>query len=208
MFNLFKPVFKLTLLEKVQFVDREHTAELLLKHIDEDVLPEFLGGKRRDSKGNPKCSEFLRFGGKIPEEYYLCHRPLLLPSDPGASSVVIGARSCFNYSVVVQKPGSRLSIEFRTEGASIYIIMLYRKFGPDPNVLDIPASDEYLDEKAEKSNVQLVSPGLRVQSHFAPVEDKCTAPWPGIYIFKFDNTSSWFMSKRLIYRIRVLEPEL
>ncbi|KFM66442.1 SEC14-like protein 2, partial [Stegodyphus mimosarum] len=195
------------MLKKIEIVSSESTAELLLKYIDEDVLPEFLGGKRRDSKGDPMCKEFLRFGGRIPEKYYRSNRHPLLSSDPGTSSRPIAAKSCFNFPVVVRKPGSKISLEFRTEGGSISFLILYRKFAPDTEILDLPTSDENLNEKDENSYFQAVIPAFRMQTHFAPVDEKIKAPWTGVYVFKFSNSSSWFMSRRLIYRIKLIEPE-
>ncbi|XP_035213012.1 SEC14-like protein 2 isoform X2 [Stegodyphus dumicola] len=206
-YNILKPIIRDDMLKKIEIVSSESTAELLLKYIDEDVLPEFLGGKRRDSKGDPMCKEFLRFGGRIPEKYYLSNRHPLLSSDPGASSRLISAKSCFNFPVVVRKPGSKISLEFRTEGGSISFIILHRKFGPDTEILDLPTSDENLNEKDENSSFQAVISAFRVQTHLAPVDEKIKAPWTGVYVFKFSNSSSWFMSRRLIYRIKLIEPE-
>ncbi|XP_054716763.1 SEC14-like protein 2 [Uloborus diversus] len=58
-FNFLKPIFRPTLLEKIQVISKHQTRELLLKYIDEDVLPAFLGGKRVDSNGDPRCGELL-----------------------------------------------------------------------------------------------------------------------------------------------------
>ncbi|XP_035213010.1 SEC14-like protein 2 [Stegodyphus dumicola] len=207
LYNLLKPILRGPLLQKVQVVSKEATPEILLKYVDEDVLPEFLGGKRRDSKGNPMCIEFLRFGGQIPEDYYLSNHVTLSLSDPSALSVVIGARSYFNYPVVVPKPGSIISIEFRTEEGNIFFKIMYRKVGQNPEICDLSLSNENLIAKDEQCEVQLSSPELQMQCHISPVDYKFKAPWSSVYIFKFDNTSSWFTSKRLIYRIKLIESD-
>ncbi|XP_054717176.1 SEC14-like protein 2 [Uloborus diversus] len=198
---------KLKLLQKIRVVSREHTATMLLKYIDEDVLPAFLGGKKCDSSGNPMCTEFLKFGGRIPEKYYLRNRPPLLSTDPGVMSVWVAPRSVFNYSVVVREPRSKIRIEYRYENGSVDTKMLFRPFGPNPDELDLPAADEYLDEDDPKCNARFVSPAIRVQGHLTPVEEACIAPWPGIYIFQFNNSYSWFTSRRIIFRIKSIPLE-
>ncbi|GFS75474.1 SEC14-like protein 4, partial [Nephila pilipes] len=206
-FNFLKPIFRHTFLQNIYVVSKENTPDLLLKYIDEDVLPVFLGGKKVDSNGDPMCREFLRFGGLVPEEYYLSHRPPLLPSHPGAESVYIAAKSVYNHPLVVVSPNSRLHIEIRTEGGSINTTVLFRELGPDLKNPDIPPSNVYLDEHNETSRVKLISPCVKLQTHLSPVDVYCNAPWPGIYIFRFDNTCNWLNSRRLIIRFEILPPK-
>ncbi|GFY43184.1 SEC14-like protein 2 [Trichonephila inaurata madagascariensis] len=206
-YNMFKPILRLSVIQKLQVVSKEHVGEVLLKYIDEDVLPVFLGGKRVDSSGNPRCTEFLRFGGKVPERYYVTNRCLLSPSDAGVTDVWIPARGAFNYSIVVQKPRTRFHVQYQTENGSIHVRLFYRKFTSGSP--DLPSSDEYLDERDEKTNVQLISPGLRVQSHMVPLDyNNYLAPWAGVYIFRFSNAQSWFGARRLTFRIRLLDSDL
>ncbi|KAG8190025.1 hypothetical protein JTE90_000120 [Oedothorax gibbosus] len=204
-FNFIKPILQLSVIKKLQVLSRESVAETLLKYIDDDVLPVFLGGKKVDSNNDPMCKEFLRFGGKVPKQYYLCNRTLLSPTDPEVKSLWIGPRYVHNHCIVSNKPGSTIKIEFRTENGSIHLKILFRKM--DGDKADVPSADEYLNERDEKTNVLLVSPGMRIQSHVSHVDETCKTPWPGIYIFRFDNGHSWFGSRRLIYRIRMIEPE-
>ncbi|GIY56181.1 SEC14-like protein 2 [Caerostris darwini] len=207
-YNLFKPIMQFTVLQKLQVVSRDHVAATLLKYIDEDVLPVFLGGKRVDCNGNPRCTEFLRFGGKVPEKYYVTNKTPFSPNDPGFKDMWIPARGAYNHCVVVRKPGSRFHVQYQTENGSIHLKILYRKFGSNPECPDIPRSDEYLDERDEKTNVQLVSPGLRVQSHIVPLDyNNHKAPWAGIYIFRYSNAHSWFGARHITLRIRLLEPD-
>ncbi|KFM62576.1 hypothetical protein X975_04338, partial [Stegodyphus mimosarum] len=118
------------------------------------------------------CTEFLRFGGRIPEDYYLCNHVTLSCSDPGVLSVVIRARSFFSYPVVVRKPGSILSLEFRTERGSILFKIMYREDAQNLEMCDYPSSNEHLNEKAEKCEVQLNGPEIHLQCHISPVDYK------------------------------------
>ncbi|KAG8190026.1 hypothetical protein JTE90_000121 [Oedothorax gibbosus] len=207
-FNFFKPILRGSLLQNISVASKETTPELLLKYIDADVLPVFLGGKRVDSKGDPKCREFLKFGGVVPEESYAARRPLLVPTDPGMCSILVRPRSCYNYPLVVKEANSRLLVDMRTEGGSIATTILFREFGSDPNIPDLPPSDAYLNENDERCNVRLVSPCVKLQLHLAQAEGVyCGAPWPGIYIFRFDNTGNWINGRRLIYRLQVIPPK-
>ncbi|GIX89593.1 CRAL-TRIO domain-containing protein [Caerostris extrusa] len=206
-YNLFKPILRKNLLENIYVVSKENTPDLLLRYIDGDVLPVFLGGRRVDSTGDPMCREFLKFGGSIPEEYYLSRLPPLLPSDPGVECVYIGKRSVYNHSLVVTTPNSRLHIELRTEGGSIATTCLFRDFGPEPNRLDIPPSDVYLDENKESHNVRLISPCVKLQLHISPADVYCNLPFAGIYIYRFDNTFNWISGRKLFFRFHILPPK-
>ncbi|CAL1277450.1 unnamed protein product [Larinioides sclopetarius] len=205
-FNVLRPVFKKSLLKDIYVASKEDTPALLLKYIDEDVLPAFLGGKRVDSNGDPYCSEFMKFGGIVPEDYYLNRLPLLPPSDPGVHSVYIPARGVYNHALVVRTPKSRLHIEMRSEGGCIPTTILFREFGPDPSHPDIPPSDVYLDENNEECNVRLISPTVKLQLHMSPADLYCNLPWAGIYIFRFDSTCNWINGRNLIFRFEIIAP--
>lgn len=41
----------------------------LLKYIDEDQLPAFLGGKYVSEDGDPECKKYIVPAGKVPEGY-------------------------------------------------------------------------------------------------------------------------------------------
>ncbi|GFX37235.1 CRAL-TRIO domain-containing protein [Trichonephila clavipes] len=129
----------------------------------------------------------MRFGGLVPEEYYLSHRPPLLLSDPGVESVYIAAKSVYNHPLVVHTSNSRLHIELRSEGGSINTTVLFRELGPNPKDPDIPPSNVYLDEHNESHKVRLVSPCVKLQLHMSPVDVYCNAPWPGICKYNASN---------------------
>ncbi|XP_055950134.1 SEC14-like protein 2 [Argiope bruennichi] len=205
-FNVLKPVFRKSFLKDVYVVSKEDTPALLLKYIDADVLPAFLGGNRVDSKGDPFCREFMKFGGPIPTDYHLSRLPPLLPSDPGVESVYIPARGVYNHSLIVRAPKSRLHIEMRAEGGSVSTAILFREFGSDPNHPDIPPSDVYLDENNEECNVRLISPCVKLQLHISPADLHCNLPWAGIYIFRFDNSCNWVSGRNLILRLQIIAP--
>lgn len=207
-FNFFKPIFRMALMSKIRVVKKEDTAAELLKYIDPEVLPVFLGGQRTDSSGDPMCREFLTFGGLIPEEYYLNNQPLLQESEPEVETVVLGARSVYNYSIENHIPKSILSFELRSENGSIELTMFHKEFGNNSNKAAFPGTNEFIMENDLDSKLKQISVPVRLQTHLAPMDEKFTVlPWAGIYVFRFDNSYSWFTSKRLIFRIKAIPPK-
>ncbi|XP_054716853.1 SEC14-like protein 2 [Uloborus diversus] len=191
---------------KYVIIVNEATPELLLKYIDEDVLPAFLGGKKVDSNGDPMCSEFLKFGGPVPEKYYLRNRSPLQETDPGAESFFLLQRGFYNYPLVVREANSIQTIELRFEGGSVTTVLLYKPFGNDMENIDIPPRDEYINEHNESCEFRQVSPKQKLQAHLAPIDNFVLAPWPGIYVWKFDNSCNWLTSRKVICRFKVLPP--
>ncbi|XP_035213852.1 SEC14-like protein 2 [Stegodyphus dumicola] len=205
-FNILRPILRYNLLQNIRVVSKENTPELLLKYVDPEVLPAFLGGQRVDSKGDPMCSEFIKFGGIVPVEYYIYNKPYLQKRNPNSETILIPPRSFYNYPIIVREANSILRIEFDTKGGSVPITLIFRPFGKDPEDLDIPLRDEYLDTNNEKHNVFLISPTIRPQTHLVPINYHNYAPWPGIYIFKFDNSRSLLTSIKLDLYIQVEPP--
>lgn len=205
---LFKPILKQTFLEKVKITSKDSSKELLRQYIDDDVLPEFLGGNRVDSKGDPYFSEHINPYSKIPEEYYLKNcTDFITETDPGVKVATIRARSCFNVSYVLKTSDNRIRLEFRTESGGLNFGICYRELGPNPDNPVIPKIDEYIDANDENSDILVAASKLRVQCHLAPCSATFKAIKAGIYILNFDNTSSWFGSRKLFYRISVISPE-
>ncbi|KFM63590.1 SEC14-like protein 2, partial [Stegodyphus mimosarum] len=202
-FNLMRPILRHNLLQNIRVTSKEDTPGLLLKYVDPEVLPAFLGGKRVDSKGDPMCSEFVKYGGMVPEEYYACNRTYLRKKDLNTETILIAARSFYNYPVIVQKADSYIRIDLSVKSGSILTSLLYRPFDQDLERPNIPRTDERLDPHNEEHNIRLVSPPVRLQAHLVPISYNKFAAWPGIYIFKFDNTHSWLKSRRIDFNIRV-----
>ncbi|XP_035213838.1 SEC14-like protein 2 isoform X2 [Stegodyphus dumicola] len=130
-FNILRPILSNTLLQNIRVASKEATPELLLEYVDPEVLPAFLGGQRVDSKDDPMCSEFIKFGGIIPEEYYLCKQTHLQKKNFETETVWIAARSYYNHPIVVQETDSIIRVDVRIEGGSLATTLLYRPFGKD-----------------------------------------------------------------------------
>lgn len=206
-FNLFKPVLRAPTLERIQLADRGSTKNLLLKYIDDNVLPAFLGGKRVDSKGDPHCKEFITFGGKVPERFYGKNtRTPISPSDPSVRHFCVPPRSMRNLSFVIHEANSKVKMQASADG-SMYVSLLYRELGPDPSAIDLPQEDEYLDETADNFKYKQISVELRDQAHCTKEEFTLVMENPGIYVLRLNNSNSWFTSRKILMTCEIFPPD-
>ncbi|GFU43587.1 SEC14-like protein 2 [Nephila pilipes] len=93
--------------------------EDLLKIIDADDLPAFLGGNKTDPDGNPLCNTFIIHGQKIPESYYLCNYEKKLSVFSDAKTLIVARSSKEEINFDVSKMGSLLEWEFETKNRDI-----------------------------------------------------------------------------------------
>uniref|UniRef100_A0AAT9H863 Retinal binding protein n=1 Tax=Peronia verruculata TaxID=500109 RepID=A0AAT9H863_9EUPU len=150
----------------------------LLQYIDEEELPAFLGGKKTDPDGNPRCATMICQGGPVPDEYY--HNDLA--STDHMESATVSRGDTFTVDMTVTKPGSVLRWEFKTDGYDI-------GFGV------------FREEGKEKVPVVPIE---RVNSHMVPEDGSYTCEVPGKYLVVFDNTYSKLRDKQLLYSIDVI----
>lgn len=75
-FNLLKPFLSAETLSVIEVYgcDRKKWEPSIKTLIDPEILPTYLGGTRVDENGDPKCSEFISYGGKIPTELYMANQ--------------------------------------------------------------------------------------------------------------------------------------
>lgn len=203
-FNLFKPVLRLSLLEKIFVYSKDSIPEKMLEAIDHEVLPQSIGGSRVDPDGDPTCRSIIKYGAKVPPHLHKMNQEYLQENHPGAKIFVIPARSFYELSVLVENPRSRVRLEFRSEHYSVGLRVLYK-----PLPFGFMKSDDL--DHLEIQNIgdgkpMLISSPARIQSHIAPIDEMFHCYRPGIYIFHFDNTFSLLYSKRVIYRTEVLPP--
>ncbi|KFM68619.1 SEC14-like protein 2, partial [Stegodyphus mimosarum] len=186
-FSVIKPVLASVLLEKIQVFGREGWQEILLQHIDEDVLPAFLGGKRTDPDGNPNCNTFISHGGAIPESYYLTKSTKSLSKSPGVKKFIVTRFSSVDIKFEVKEIGSFIQWEFETKCRDI-------GFGL------------YLKTSKENKLIELI-PKQRIDTSFESETGMYKCEKAGTYILTFDNTYSWFHSKEIYLRATIVRPE-
>jgi hypothetical protein len=108
--------------------------------------------------------------------------------------VTVEKRSFKTVEVTVEKPRSTLKWEFKTTENDIGF-NLYRQ----RNIEELQGPNSGDDEDD-------VIPLRRVNSHLVPEDGMVVVQKPGKYVFKFDNTYSWYRTKRVMYKIEVIAP--
>ncbi|KAM7304230.1 hypothetical protein ISCGN_014130 [Ixodes scapularis] len=124
-------------------------------------------------------------GGPVPCSYYTAPSRRL-SSDRDLQMCVVEKKSAVPLSVEVAEAGSILRWEFQTENYDI-------GFG----VFFAPPDDGKLQELVAMT---------RVNCHLVPEDGMLVCSHPGKYVLKFDNSFSWYRSKKLLYHFQVLPP--
>ncbi|GBO38231.1 SEC14-like protein 2, partial [Araneus ventricosus] len=117
-FNIIKVFLAASILKKIHFCKRDFQ-EKLLKIIDADQLPAFLGGNRTDPDGNPLCESFVNHAGIIPAKYFKnkCSRDFENKVDVHKLSVQ--RMSTEEIEIHVKEPGFSIEWEFEIQNRDI-----------------------------------------------------------------------------------------
>ncbi|KAG8174256.1 hypothetical protein JTE90_017537 [Oedothorax gibbosus] len=187
LYAVLKPFFAPALQDKVQVFGIGGYQEALLKIVDADVIPAFLGGSRTDPDGNPNCYTIVKWGQPLPEKYRLHKSERQLSSSQGVRRLSVTRSSKLAIEFEVQVPDSVLEWEFETKSRDI-------GFGV------------YFQDSLESSREELL-PKQRIETDMEPEVGiyKCTKT--GTYIIEFDNSHSWFHAKDVFYKVRIVRPE-
>lgn len=182
-FSIIKPLFSSAVLEKLRFYDSEGWKEDLIKYIDADELPAFLGGNKTDPDGNPLCKTFVKHGQPIPESYYFSNRKKLLSSSSHLKKLTVLRSSKEEMHFEITEPGSLLEWEFELKNRDIDFVV-------------------YFSSNEECNRVEIV-PKQRMDTFYGPEKNYIKCESSGIYTIVFDNSYSWVHSKEVFYRITV-----
>ncbi|CAL1291867.1 unnamed protein product [Larinioides sclopetarius] len=187
-FNFVKSFIDAKMLSKFHIYGTEGWKEALLKIIDADQLPVFLGGTRTDPDGNPLGKTFMNQGGKIDKKYYLHKSVNSLEEGPGVKKITLPRASFNEVTIEVEEAGSIIEWEFETKTRDIGFGLFYK---------DIEGEEEKMIELVELQRLET--------DDFSEVGVyKCDKS--GEYIILFDNSYSWIRSKEVYYRIHVVKP--
>ncbi|KZS17891.1 SEC14 protein 2 [Daphnia magna] len=187
-FSMVKPFLHQATLDKISVFgfDRNEWSVALLKEIDADQLPVYYGGTMTDSNGDSKCSSKVNMGEKVPSSYYLDVGRSVPKDDMTFFILTRGTKKKFEFKVVAAN--STLKWEFMTEEGDIGFRVYY-----------------YAENEKEK--VDVVS-NARLESHLMMQEGEIVCTRPAIYVVQFDNSYSYFSSKKIWYRVIVDLPSL
>ncbi|KAF6022882.1 SEC14L2 [Bugula neritina] len=114
LWKLAQPIISENTKRKMKVLGKNYKEELL-KYIDEDQLPVFLGGTMTGPNGDPLCSHKICHGGEVPESYYLDDSV----ASKTADRATISPGNDLKIECEIESPGSILSWNFKTEHKDI-----------------------------------------------------------------------------------------
>ncbi|GFU50065.1 SEC14-like protein 4 [Nephila pilipes] len=182
-FSIIKHILSSALLSKIRCYKADGWKEELLKFIDADDLPAFLGGNKTDPDGNPLCNTFVIHGHKIPESYYLCNHEKKLSVASDVEKLIVARSSKEEINFEVSKVGSILEWEFETKNRDIGFSL-------------------YLKENELEDRVELIGK-QRIDTCYDTEKGLFKCEKLGIYTIVFDNTYSWIHQKEIYFRARL-----
>ncbi|KAF6029883.1 SEC14L2 [Bugula neritina] len=178
-FKICRPLISDDMNKKMRVYGTNFLPEVL-KIIDEEELPAFLGGKQVGPDNDIYCTHRIKAGGLVPESYYL--KDVIDTTEFESTTISAGCKLVLK--VPIEQPNCVIRWEFLTEGKDI-------SFG----VSLIPKGSE---------KQQVVVPASRVQCHMVPEYGSLTCEQLGTYVILFDNSYSWTKGKKLKYNIEAL----
>ncbi|KAF8794823.1 retinal-binding protein-like [Argiope bruennichi] len=186
--NIVKSCLSAAYVERAKFFGSDGWKEELLKVIDADQLPAFLGGNKTDPDGNPLCINSVMQGGKINEKYYIHKSKNPLSSASDVKKIVLARASFSEIELEVEEDGSLIEWEFETKTRDIGFGLFYK---------------EIVD--GEEKITELV-PLLRIDTEDYAETGVYKCEKAGTYVILFDNSYSWLRSKEVFYRIKTINP--
>ncbi|GBN46906.1 Putative SEC14-like protein 6, partial [Araneus ventricosus] len=184
--SIVKSCLSTSFISLVQFHGPDGWKEELLKIIDADQLPAFLGGNRTDPDGNPLCKTIAVQGGKIDEKHYIHKSKNSLVNAPGVEKTTLSRASFSEIELEVKEDGSLIEWEFETKTRDIGFGLFYK---------------EFVD--GEEKITELV-PLLRIDTEDYSETGVYRCERAGTYVVLFDNSYSWLRSKEIYYRIKIV----
>nr|XP_022916105.1 SEC14-like protein 2 [Onthophagus taurus] len=185
-YNMIKKVINEYTQQKIRIIstDSKKWQPALQENIDVDVLPKHYGGNATGPNGDPKCSNLVRPGAKIPKEYYKKNYSVnTTGKDFVKATIKRGKKLPLHYMIIDE--GCTLHYRFHTEGHDI-------RFGIT-----------YVDENEKEHTVVK---NERATSSMVDVTGTIPCQAPATYTVTFDNSYSMFRNKVVNYSIYVSEP--
>jgi len=173
---------------KIKIFGREGWREEILKIVDPEVLPAFLGGNRTDPDGNPLCLSVVTHGGTVPEKYFI-KKTDTLANKQGVEKLTVTRMSKTQLTLNVLEAGSYIEWEFETKVRDIGFALYYKQSHLDTKLKDIIPKQRIDTAMSSETGMY-----------------KCTKP--GIYVIEFDNSYSWLFGKEIYYKVSVVKNEL
>ncbi|KAI3379437.1 hypothetical protein SNEBB_003698 [Seison nebaliae] len=177
----------------------------LLQFINQDQIPKYYGGTLVDKDGDENCSEFICWGGKVPEKFFSQK-----VKDDQLESTTIPHGNYLDIYILVQDIGSTIKWIFQSQDCDIGF-SVHRIIGKSP--IEIDEEDESEIRIVEtrlltgRDNKGLKLHDLvqysRTQSQLIPEEGSLKIEKKGIILIRFDNSYSWIKNKLINYKIEL-----
>ncbi|XP_003747619.1 SEC14-like protein 2 [Galendromus occidentalis] len=180
--KILRPLLSDCTASKVEIYGKDGWQSEIFKTMDKDQVPVHFGGTLVGPTGCPRCSEWLPQGGPIPEKYYRQNTTL---NGENAKTIKLSKRSSHKIELPVENEGSVINWTFRTNGHDLGFALLRKK---------------------NDGSLEGCVPSTRVDCHVLPEEGFYTCNVSGTYIFKFDNSYSWFTDKTVTFDVNVAPP--
>ncbi|CAL1269128.1 unnamed protein product [Larinioides sclopetarius] len=183
-YAVFKQVLPATVVKKVQIYGTDGWKEELLKLIDADVLPAFLGGNKTDPDGNPLCISFVKRGEPIPKSCYMKRERKKLSAD--FQKLTIMPLSKEEISFEVKEANSNLEWEYEVKSRDIAFSLQFKGENLEPVVL---------------------IPKQRTETFYETEKGLFKCKKVGTYTMVLDNSYSWFYTKEVYFRASIKSPK-
>lgn len=177
LYKIARPLISEDMKQKIHVIGSDYK-EYLLRYIDASDLPACYGGTLTDPDGDPTCKTMICYGGDVPEKYFL--QTADFQEQMETATVPRGDK--LTIDVQVNRPGSILKWEFKTENYDIGFGVLYQ---------------------TSNGTVPVV-PSSRVSSHVVAEDGSYICDNIGTYTLCFDNSFSWTRNKTIYYNTEVL----
>ncbi|XP_046460721.1 SEC14-like protein 2 [Daphnia pulex] len=157
--------------------DSKQWKAAILEDVAPEELPVMYGGTKTDPDGNPNCITLANMGGNVPKSYYMSNK--LDMSNKKSLSVSRGGKETLE--IQVKEAGSVLKWDFHSEDNDISFAV-YRKQG---------------------SELLPIIPPNRVECAMSAEEGEIHCNETGTYVVEFDNSFSYFRSKKIWFLVTV-----
>lgn len=193
-YTMVKPFLSEETRKKVEIHGKSGWKEAIHKYIDPDEIPLHWGGNCVDDiDGSAKCLSKVCAGGKVDPSYYTLQGDGV-SEHKDLKSKVIAKKGTFKIECEVDKPGSTIGYTFKTESHDIAFGITFQ---PIKHKIDVP----------DDTPVDLI-PIERVNCHLIAEDGNLICLNKGKYTLIFDNSFSWYRSKKILFNVQVIPPEV
>jgi len=213
LYKLVTPFFHHNLVEQIRMYgyNKEEWQAALLEEIEADQLPAYYGGTLTDPDGDERCLSKWNMGGKVPRSYYLSNTMPIPKEKMQMINIRPGAGGRKKLKINVDVINSIIRYEFMTEGGDI-AYRIYRKC-PEEGVVElVPLHRVASHLNIESDEIVCDKIGLCVYIFSLYISNQSFEIHFMLILFhlsdviQFDNTFSYFQSKKVHYTNVIIEP--